>query len=143
MSTHATDIAFVGASIPELVREPSAVQLFQFSAITWNSHRIHYDRDYAIEERFPDVVVQAHLHACFLAQAVLEACGAESRLERIAWQNRGIAVPGDRLTISGEVVNVETANAGTRLEFGLEERNQRDELCVKGSAVVFLPMRAT
>lgn len=34
------------------------VSLFRFSAITWNPHRIHYDREYAMGvEGYPDLVV--------------------------------------------------------------------------------------
>jgi 3-methylfumaryl-CoA hydratase len=38
---------------------PSAVLLFRFSALTYNAHRIHYDRDYATGiEFYPSLVVQ-------------------------------------------------------------------------------------
>lgn len=37
---------------------PDIVSLFRFSAITWNPHRIHYDREYAMGvEGYPDLVV--------------------------------------------------------------------------------------
>ena len=38
---------------------PTAVDLFRYSAATFNSHRIHYDRPYATEEEgYPGLVVQ-------------------------------------------------------------------------------------
>jgi len=38
---------------------PTPVELFRFSAVTFNSHRIHYDLPYAREvEGYPDLVVQ-------------------------------------------------------------------------------------
>ena len=40
------------------------VLLFRFSALTYNAHRIHYDRDYARAEGYPDLVVQAHCRPC-------------------------------------------------------------------------------
>jgi 3-methylfumaryl-CoA hydratase len=40
------------------VWQPRAVDLFRFSAVTFNSHRIHYDLPYATaEEGYPDLVV--------------------------------------------------------------------------------------
>lgn len=48
---------------------PDTVRLFRFSAVTFNSHRIHYDQPYARgEEGYPDLVVHgpftaAKLHA--------------------------------------------------------------------------------
>jgi 3-methylfumaryl-CoA hydratase len=41
--------------------------LFRFSALTFNAHRIHYDREYAREvEGYPDLVVQGPLVATLL-----------------------------------------------------------------------------
>jgi 3-methylfumaryl-CoA hydratase len=41
---------------------PSTVMLFRFSALTYNAHRIHYDRDYAkAAEFYPDLVVHGPL----------------------------------------------------------------------------------
>jgi hydroxyacyl-ACP dehydratase HTD2-like protein with hotdog domain len=122
----------VGDAIPELSRSPTTVQLFEFSAVTWNAHRIHYDAAYARTEGYADVLVQSHLHACFLSQAVRQGVVDRPRLERLGWQNRRTAVAGDELTISGRVAAVD----GGRVELELEERNQRGELCVKGWATV-------
>ena len=42
-----------------IVWKPDPVQLFRFSAITFNAHRIHYDAAYATSvEQYPAVVVQ-------------------------------------------------------------------------------------
>ena len=50
--------------------EPVAVdpvRLFRFSALTFNGHRIHYDRTYATEvERYPGLVVHGPLQAAVL-----------------------------------------------------------------------------
>jgi acyl dehydratase len=144
MSAHAQPLPGVGDVVPELVREPTEVQLFAFSAVTWNTHRIHYDRTYAREqEGYPDVLVQSHLHACFMAQAVAEAWGPAARIVALGWQNRGVAVPGDRLTVTGEVTAVQRDGDATRIELGLEERTQAGDLCVKGWATVVLPEGAS
>lgn len=46
-----------------------AVTLFRYSALTYNAHRIHYDRDYATrEEGYPGLVVQGPLQAIGLAE---------------------------------------------------------------------------
>jgi 3-methylfumaryl-CoA hydratase len=54
---------------------PSTPALFQFSALTYNAHRIHYDRDYARDvEGYPDLVVHGPLQALYLAEAVRRRC---------------------------------------------------------------------
>ena len=48
--------------------------LFRFSALTFNAHRIHYDRDYARNsEHYPGLVVQGPLLATFLVDLFLRA----------------------------------------------------------------------
>lgn len=48
---------------------PDAVVLFRFSALTYNAHRIHYDRAYARSEGYPDLLVHAPLTALVLLDA--------------------------------------------------------------------------
>ena len=47
---------------------PSTTLLFRYSALTFNGHRIHYDRDYAVnEEHYPGLVFHGPLTATLLA----------------------------------------------------------------------------
>lgn len=47
--------------------DPTAALLFRFSALTYNAHRIHYDRDYAMNvEGYPGLVVHGPLLATLL-----------------------------------------------------------------------------
>jgi 3-methylfumaryl-CoA hydratase len=50
---------------------PDPRLLFRFSALTFNAHRIHYDRPYAIEEEgYPGLVVHGPLTAVLLMELV-------------------------------------------------------------------------
>lgn len=50
--------------------------LFRFSALTFNAHRIHYDREYAMhEEGYPGLVVHGPLTAVLLANLVRQRSG--------------------------------------------------------------------
>ena len=58
----------------EQVVEPNPPLLFRFSAIRFNSHRIHYDRDYVTKvEKLPGLVVQSSL----ISQLMIEMCRRE------------------------------------------------------------------
>lgn len=58
-------------------RVPDAPLLFRFSAITFNSHRIHYDAPYAAEEEgYPGLVVHGPLTSLMLAEHVESTTGA-------------------------------------------------------------------
>jgi crotonobetainyl-CoA:carnitine CoA-transferase CaiB-like acyl-CoA transferase/hydroxyacyl-ACP dehydratase HTD2-like protein with hotdog domain len=53
--------------------QPDPVMLFRYSALTGNTHRIHYDRDYAVnEEGLAGLLVHAPLTATLLAGLVRE-----------------------------------------------------------------------
>ncbi|WP_321950608.1 FAS1-like dehydratase domain-containing protein [Paraburkholderia bannensis] len=53
---------------------PSEVLLFRYSALTFNGHRIHYDRDYARNaEGYPDLVVHGPLIATLLLDSLARA----------------------------------------------------------------------
>ena len=51
---------------------PDSTQLFRFSALTFNAHRIHYDRDYCRDvEFYPGLVVQGPFIATLLLDHLL------------------------------------------------------------------------
>ena len=50
---------------------PDPVMLFRYSALTFNGHRIHYDRPYALgEENYPGLIVHGPLIATLLMELV-------------------------------------------------------------------------
>ncbi len=52
------------------VIEVSPILLFRFSALTYNAHRIHYDRDYATHvEGYPGLLTHGPLQALAMAEA--------------------------------------------------------------------------
>jgi len=57
---------------------PDAVTLFRFSAVTFNSHRIHYDQPYATAvEGYPALVVHGPLTALRVGESIRRQCGQE------------------------------------------------------------------
>jgi 3-methylfumaryl-CoA hydratase len=57
---------------------PDPVLLFRYSALTFNSHRIHYDRNYAIEqEGYSGLVVQGPLTATLLVDLLAQELPGE------------------------------------------------------------------
>lgn len=77
------------------------VELLRFSAVTWNTHRIHVDTEFARSEGFDGPVVQSSLHgATLLAAAVVAADGERSVapvVREFGWRNLAPAVAGQRI----------------------------------------------
>jgi hydroxyacyl-ACP dehydratase HTD2-like protein with hotdog domain len=128
----------VGQKLPPAVRATSIQQVFRYSAATWNTHRIHYDKDYATTEGYPQVLVQSHLHGAFLTQYCTDWMGPHGRLVSLSLSVRKFAVAGEELTCSGEITAITPdPEGGTRVELSLTETRGSDgETCVPGTAVV-------
>ncbi|WP_019068139.1 MaoC/PaaZ C-terminal domain-containing protein [Streptomyces hokutonensis] len=123
-----------GDSCPLQRYTHSTVQLFRFSAVSWNSHRIHYDSGFAASEGFPDVVVQSTLHGETLTRYALAWAGPNSRLETVSWRNRTTAVAGEPLTWTATVRAVE----GARVSLDVAVVKADGTPCVTGSVELAL-----
>ncbi|MGA3360600.1 MAG: MaoC family dehydratase N-terminal domain-containing protein [Solirubrobacteraceae bacterium] len=130
-----------GTALAPVAYETSTVQVFRYSAATWNTHRIHYDREYARAEGYPDVLVQSHLHGALLARYATGWAGEEGRLTELALRVRRYAVAGETLTVSGVVTAVSRlARERAELTLSLAETRSCDgETCVSGEARIEVP----
>ena len=76
---------------------PDSRLLFRYSALTFNSHRIHYDLPYAQgEERYRGLVVHGPLTASLLLQLAAGQLG-DNRLTRFAFRGVSPAIAGEPL----------------------------------------------
>lgn len=70
----------VSAAADEWSIDTSPTLLFRFSALTYNGHRIHYDRDYARDvEGYPGLLVHGPLQALAMAEAARARGGGDHR----------------------------------------------------------------
>jgi 3-methylfumaryl-CoA hydratase len=102
----AADGPVVPAADGEWAIDVSPVLLFRFSALTYNAHRIHYDRDYARDvEGYPGLLTHGPLQALAMAEAARSAGEAaepggdldfEYRLESPLFDHQGMVVSAVR-----------------------------------------------
>ncbi|MDD9821893.1 MAG: MaoC/PaaZ C-terminal domain-containing protein, partial [Gammaproteobacteria bacterium] len=102
---------------------PTPVMLFRYSALTFNSHRIHYDADYCRQvEGFPGPVVHGALTATFLAGLAAQHSGALPR--RFAYRALRPLYAGAPVTFSarqqGGGLQLQAADARGRLAMTAE-----------------------
>jgi 3-methylfumaryl-CoA hydratase len=80
---------------------PDAVLLFRFSALTMNSHRIHYDQPYVTrEEGYPGLLVHGPLTQVLLVD-LLRRERPDARLDSFAVRAVSPLYSGDRVTFEG------------------------------------------
>lgn len=81
--------------------QPDPVLLFRYSALTYNGHRIHYDREYAKnQEHYPGLVVHGPLLATLLAEQVTRHLPGES-LSHFRFRAVRPVFDSDRLSLCG------------------------------------------
>jgi 3-methylfumaryl-CoA hydratase len=79
---------------------PNEAMLFRYSALTFNSHRIHYDRPYAASEGYPGLVVHGPLIATLLLDLVY-ARARDATIERFEFKAMRPAFDGTPLRLCG------------------------------------------
>ncbi|MGB3811611.1 MAG: MaoC family dehydratase N-terminal domain-containing protein [Shinella sp.] len=85
--------------------EASPVLLARYSAVTFNGHRIHYDRDYCLrEEGYPGLLVHGPLQATFLLRL---ACRLNEGHLPARFEFRGVAplFDGGRFTVNSAKID--------------------------------------
>ena len=81
-------VADTGAGGEGELWRPNAVDLFRYSAATYNGHRIHYDQTYVREEEgYPDLVV----HGPFTAAKLCDLASRTARAPLTAFSFRALA----------------------------------------------------
>jgi hydroxyacyl-ACP dehydratase HTD2-like protein with hotdog domain len=78
----------LGEELPRLTQAVTPLQLFRYSAVTWNPHRIHFDEPYARGEGHGGVVLHSHLRAALALRCVTEALGPEWQVATFAYRLR-------------------------------------------------------
>ncbi len=109
-------------------RRFDAVTLFRYSALTFNGHRIHYDRDYAREvEGYPGLVVHGPLIAQLLIDAAAALLGDAEALAAFRYRAHSPCIESEALGIfhaPGEDGLRLHAAVGRRLVMSAEARGR-------------------
>lgn len=96
--------------VPELrpkSLKPTALQLFLFSSVTRNPHRIHYDLPYVQWEGYPNLLVHGPLQWAVMASTVAEWFWGRGALKKFSVRSVSPAYVNEELTVQGRVVEAE------------------------------------
>jgi len=127
--------------IPPLEKKPTTRQLVRWAGASGDFYEIHYDKDFALGNALPGVIVHGALKSAWLGQLLTDWVGEGGRVKKYGCSYRGMDVPGDTLTCRGKVTRkyVEGDEHLVELEIWLE--NGQGQKTTPGSAVVVLPSR--
>jgi 3-methylfumaryl-CoA hydratase len=112
--------AWEGADIPpaegEWAIEVSPTLLFRFSALTYNAHRIHYDRDYARDvEGYPGLLTHGPLQALAMTEVARAAAGDRPDSAELSFEYKLISPLFDfQGLVAGASVEPDAVTTGVR-----------------------------
>lgn len=104
--------------------EPDPVLLFRYSALTFNGHRIHYDREFCQQEGYPGLVVHGPLIATLLLD-LLRRNAPDNPVGAFAFKAVSPLFDIDRFSLHGRVDDVHAR---------LWALNHRGELAMQANA---------
>jgi hydroxyacyl-ACP dehydratase HTD2-like protein with hotdog domain len=119
-------------TLEPLKHTATALQLFRYSAVTWNPHRIHFDAPYAHEEGHQGIALHSHLRAALALRCVTEGLGPQWRVTKFSYRLRKpVYAPAD-LAYTARV----TATQGDTMALQITEEHQSGEAGFEGTVSV-------
>ncbi len=132
----------VGYEIAPLEKNPTTQQLVKYAGASGDFYQIHYDKDFAIANKLPGVILHGALKNAFLGQLMTDFAGDHGRLKKLSVQYRGMDVPGVKIVCKGRVTKKYSENGEHLVDCEIWLENAKGEKTTPGAATVVLPSRA-
>ena len=133
----------VGAEIPQLVKHPTTQMLVKWAAASGDFYELHYDKEFAQAQGFPNVLVHGKLKFGLLGQMLIDWIGEEGVLKKLGASYRGTDFPGEDLVCKGTVTNKYIKDGEHIVELEIWAENAKGDKTTPGNAIVALPSRGS
>src|SRR3972149_10480469 len=130
-----------GAELPPLVKRPTPRQLVKWAGASGDYYEIHYDKDFALAQGLPGIIVHGWLTASFLGQVVTDWAGEEATVKKFGCSYRGMHLPGEDITLKGKVAKKYEQDGKLCVDLEVWSENPKGERTVPGTATVCLTSR--
>jgi acyl dehydratase len=129
----------VGTEVPALVKYPTSMQLVKYAGASGDYYQIHYDKDIALANGLPGVIVHGWLALSFLGQMITDWIGETGTLLKLNGSYRGMNRVHEDVICNGKVTKkyIEDDKHLAKVEIWAE--NPQGDRTVTGSATVMLP----
>ena len=130
-----------GDEVTPLTKQPTTEQLVRWAGASGDYNPIHYDKDFALKQGLPGVIVHGQLAGAFLGQMLTDWMGVGGFMKKLSLSYKGMNLPGEALTCRGTVTKKYAEGHWKLLDLKIWLENPRGEKTITGSAVVVLPTR--
>ncbi len=130
-----------GTEVTPLVKNATTQQLVRWAGASGDFYQIHYDKDFALGNNLPGLIVHGALKSAWLGQLVGDWAGNEGRIKSYGCSYRGMDIPNDELTCKGVVTKKRVEGNEHIVECDIWLENSKGEKTTPGTAVVGLPSK--
>lgn len=130
-----------GTEVTPLEKQPTTQQLVRWAGASGDFYQIHYDKDFALGNALPGVIVHGALKSAWLGQLLGDWAGEDGSVRKYGCSYRGMDVPGDTLTCKGKVTKKYVEGNEHLVECEIWLENSKGEKTTPGTAVVVLPSK--
>ena len=131
-----------GESLPQLVKNITQEKINLYAQASGDFNPIHVDEDFAKKSPLGGTIAHGMLILSYLSQMMTIAFGQSW----LSWGKLNIrfkepARPGDVITASGNIRNIEQEESEIRVNCNVLCQNQRGEVVITGESSLRLPRR--
>jgi len=134
------DVSEDGQVTP-LMKRPTTTQLVMWAGASGDYNAIHYDKDYALKQGLPGIVVHGQLASAFLGQMLTDFVGDKGNIKKLSLSYKSMNFPDEDLTCQGKVIKKHIDGSQHLVTLKIWAENPRGEKTLTGTAVVSLPSR--
>jgi acyl dehydratase len=136
------DVA-VGSELPRLAKGPlTSAHLMRWSAAMENWHKIHYDKQFAIEhDKLPGLLANGSLKQQFMLQLLKDWVGPGGWVWKVSFQFRAMNLVEETLSVWGRVTAKRDGPGYGLVDLELGIVNEENKESTPGKATVALPYR--
>ena len=130
-----------GTEVTPLAKNASTQQLVRWAGASRDFYQIHYDKDFALGNNLPGLIVHGALKSAWLGQLIGDWAGNEGIIKSYGCSYRGMDIPNDELTCKGVVTKKRVEGNEHIVECDIWLENSKGEKTTPGTAVVVLPSK--
>ncbi|HEY41876.1 MAG TPA: dehydratase [Dehalococcoidia bacterium] len=131
----------VGTDVTPLEKNPTPQQLVRWAGASGDFYQIHYDKDFALGNQLPGIIVHGALKSAWIGQLLSDWVGEKGMIKTYGISYRGMDVPGDTLTCKGTVTKKYTEGDEHLVDCEIWLENSKGEKTTPGTATVALPSK--
>ena len=130
-----------GQEIPKLVQHCDSQRLVMWAAGSGDFYQIHYDKDFALNNKLPERITHGALKHALLGRMLHEWVRYEGRIKQYGCSYRGMDLVDRDIICRGVVKKKYQEGSQNYVELEIWTENPEGQRTSPGSAVVVLPSR--